>query len=282
MSPGSKRTSEKNKTSLNSAFILVSATALVLAVVLIVVGRLAAAPTVAANPIDKPFTTTPVKTTPPAQVTTISTTGTTKPVTTSTGTPTAATTKPSTTLPTAIATLPSANFSKGSPNAKVIMIEYTDFQCSHCQIFALTVEKELEAAYVDTGKVLLIYKFIAGFGEESWQANLAAATAGEQGQFWPYFDLLMQLRASPSVQGDLSAEKLTALAQQLGLDMPKFSDSLLSKKYAAFIDQQDAEARALGVNSTPTFFINGIKQAGAAKLEDLQKIIDPLLAEQAK
>jgi len=88
--------------------------------------------------------------------------------------------------------------SKGSANAPVTIIEYSDFQCAHCQNFALTTEKELEATYIDTGKVRLIYRFITAFGEESQRANQAAACAAEQGQFWNYYYLLMMQRAHPN------------------------------------------------------------------------------------
>ena len=138
------------------------------------------------------------------------------------------------------------------------------------------MEKELEAVYVETGKVRLVLKFITAFEKSARRANIAAACAAEQDRFWPYYYLLMLQRASPKVD-DLSNEKLRGLAETLGLNMETFNNSLFYAKFAAFVDQSDADGRALGVNSTPTFFINGIKQEGAKNLTDLQKIIDPML-----
>ena len=143
------------------------------------------------------------------------------------------------------------------------------------------MEKQLEATYVDTGKVRLIYKFIIGWGEESLRADEAAASAAEQGYFWPYYFALMEQGASPTAE-DLPVEKLQGLAQQLGLDMNKFNASLLSRKHEAKVRQDDAEGRALGVTGTPTLFINGIKQDGAASLKVLQDIIDPMLQKSGK
>lgn len=194
---------------------------------------------------------------------------------------------PSTPKPTPTSTIivPSsltAAMSKGALNALVTIIEYSDFQCAHCQTFAESVEKEFEAAYIDTGKVRLVYKFMVGWGDDSWRADEAAACAAEQGQFWPFYYLLMEQHASPSKDNDLPVEKLQGLAQQLGLDMNRFNASFLTGKYEALVDQQDNEGRALGITSTPVFFINGIKQEGAPSLKVLQDIIDPILEELGK
>lgn len=170
----------------------------------------------------------------------------------------------------------------GSSTAPVTVIEYSDFQCAHCQTFALTVEDELAKAYVATGKVRLIYKFANLYMQsESQLANEAAACAAEQGQFWPYYFLLMSQRASPNKE-DLTAEKLRALAQQLGLNMEIFNSSLNSHKFTAKVTQDDTDRIALGVTGTPTFFINGIKQDGANSLQDLADIIDPFLEKAGK
>lgn len=171
--------------------------------------------------------------------------------------------------------------SKGSANAPITIIEYSDFQCGHCQQFAIMVEPELEAAYVNTGKVQVIYHFMNVYDAESQLANEAAACAAEQGQFWLYYYMLMQLRTSPTKE-DLSIEVLQGLAQQWGFDMDKFNNSLLSHKFADLVKQEDAAGREQGVTGTPTFFINGIRKDGALALADLQAIIDPMLLEEAQ
>lgn len=183
----------------------------------------------------------------------------------------------------AVTTIPPEKLviSKGNPDAPVTIIEFADFLCPNCQQFALNVEKELDAKYIDTGEVYLIYKFTRGWGAESKLANEAAACAAEQGQFWPYYFLLMEQHASQG-KNDLPTEKLQLLAQQIGLNMDQFNSSLLSGKYQTKITGDDAESQAMGVISTPTFFINDIKKEGAKTLVDLQIIIDAVLTGSGK
>jgi len=168
--------------------------------------------------------------------------------------------------------------SMGSPDAPILMIEFSDFQCSHCQQYALTIAPDLEAAYIETGKVRLVHKFVIGYEEESLLANEAALCAAEQGQFWPYYFLLMQQRAFPTVD-DLSVEKLQGLAQKLGLDMDTFNTSLLSGKFESIIRQDDEECRAVGITKIPFFIINDVTMAGASSFQDFKDIIDPILEE---
>ncbi len=118
----------------------------------------------------------------------------------------------------------------GSPNAPITIVVYSDFLCAPCQNFALTTEKELEKVYVETGKVRIVYKHFIVHGEESMLAAQAAESAADQNKFWPYHDLLMQMRASPK-SDDLSEAKLESLAEQAGLDVAAFSASLGSGKY---------------------------------------------------
>jgi protein-disulfide isomerase len=173
--------------------------------------------------------------------------------------------------------------SMGSPNAPVTIVVYSDFQCYHCQRFALTIEKQLESTYIETGKVRIIYKHIVAYGPESLLAAEAAECAAEQNQFWPYHDLLMQLRASSTAE-DLPIEKLQSLAQQIGLDMATFNASLESGKYEAKVMRDDAEGRALGLTSIPAFFINGVKadDSVAGSFEAFQKILDNILTRSSK
>ncbi len=165
---------------------------------------------------------------------------------------------------------------KGAADAPITMLDYSDFLCPACQVFALGVEKELETAYIETGKVRLIYKFIIGWGDRSMRANEAAACAAEQGKFWEYHDLLMGLRASHATD-DLTVEKLQGLAQQLGLDMDEFNASLSSHKFKTKVEQDHQDGRDAGILGIPAFFINSTKQEGADSLKTLQDIIDPIL-----
>jgi protein-disulfide isomerase len=190
---------------------------------------------------------------------------------------------PPTTTSTPSPTVIVSGTSIGSPKAPVTIVMYSDFQCSHCQRFALTIEKQLESNYVETGKVRIIYRHIVAYGPESLLAAEAAECAAEQNRFWPYHDLLMQLRAS-STADDLPIEKLQSLAQQIGLDMATFNASLESGKYEAKVMRDDAEGRALGLTNIPAFFINGVKadDSVAGSFEAFQKILDDILTRSGK
>ncbi len=168
--------------------------------------------------------------------------------------------------------------SLGSPNAPVTIEEYEDFQCSICQTYSMTTEEQLRTAYVDTGKVRIVYKHRIVYGEDSIMAAMAADAAGEQGKFWQYHDALMQLRLSHNQAGTITYDMLENVARQLGLKMDLFSASLRSGRFRQQVLQDDAEGASRDVTGTPTFFINQVNRAtGAPPLDVFQKLIDQLL-----
>lgn len=167
---------------------------------------------------------------------------------------------------------------KGSPDAPLTLFEYSDFQCSHCQEFALTTQKQLEEAYIATGKVRLVFKHYVVNGNESMNAALASECAAEQNRFWPYYDLLMQIQASPSEE-DLTVAKLESLAQELDLDMESFCTCLESEKYKEKVNGDKEEAQALGISGTPAFIIDGGLATGNPPFETFQEVIERLLEE---
>jgi protein-disulfide isomerase len=170
--------------------------------------------------------------------------------------------------------------SMGLPTAPVTIVVYSDFLCRTCQDFALTTEKELEKAFIETGQVRLVYKNFFVYGSNSVLAAEAAECAAEQGKFWPYHDLLMQTNL-PTEMGKLSIAELEDLAGQAGLDTRSFDDSLTSGKYKEKVLGDDAEARQLGVTGPPTFFINRMKGSGYKTFEAFQKVINEILERSA-
>ncbi len=166
----------------------------------------------------------------------------------------------------------SSGTAMGSLDAPVTMVEYSDFQCRPCQQFTQTTQKEIETAYIETGKVRFIYKHRIVFGEDSVLAAMAAEAAAEQNKFWPYHELLMRTTL-PKGKEPVLAE-LEALAAQIDLDMPLFKASLESGKYRDKVMKDDAEAQALDVDATPTFFINGTRVIGNVSFEDFRKAIE--------
>ncbi|MEE8471573.1 MAG: DsbA family protein [Dehalococcoidia bacterium] len=167
---------------------------------------------------------------------------------------------------------------KGSPDAPITIIEYADFQCHFCQSFARTTEREMDRAYIQTGKVRIEYRHFVIFGEESVQAALASECAAEQDRFWPYHDLLMATEPDPQVR-DLTSGKLKDLARALGLDQDGFDSCLDSQRYRDKVDRDVEEGRAAGVEATPSFIIGGKRIRGAQSFSTFQGIIDGLLAD---
>ena len=173
--------------------------------------------------------------------------------------------------------------SYGAPNAPITLVIYSDFQCYFCQEFALGIQKQMEATYVSEGKVRMVYKHRIGYGDESWLAAEASECASEQNQFWPYHDLLMQLRLSNS-EADLTTEKLIDLARELGLDVDKFTASLTSGKFTAKVKQESDEGMNLGFTNIPKFYFNGVVADDSIgdSFANFQKVIDAELARLGK
>ena len=121
------------------------------------------------------------------------------------------------------------------------------------------------------GTVRFGYINFAFLGDESQWAAEASECADEQGKFWEYHDKLFSSE-------NLSDEVYKQYAQDLGLDMTKFNECVSTQKYAQAIQDDISFATNLGINSTPTFFINGLAIIGAQPLSQFQNVIDKELA----
>lgn len=163
----------------------------------------------------------------------------------------------------------------GSPSAPITIVEYTDFQCHYCQQFALEIAPLIDQYYIRTGKVRFVIKPVIAFGDESRLAAEVSECAAEQNQFWPYYYALMRLKLSSSIE-DFTIEKAQELAQQLGLDMILFNESLSSGKYKDKVLQGDAEARNRGFEYIPAFFVNGVQADVIVEgsIEEFSKVLE--------
>lgn len=167
---------------------------------------------------------------------------------------------------------------KGGKDAKVTVVEFLDFECEACRA-SYPVVKQVLAEYGDKVKFVQRY-FPLPNHKNSQSAALAAAAAGEQGKFWEMHDKLFE---NQSLWTYDNAQKTTELqakemfisyAKELGLNIDQFTQSLEEKKYLNIIQRDIADANELGVNSTPTFYINGTKQAGGLSLDKFKEKID--------
>ncbi len=138
----------------------------------------------------------------------------------------------------------------GGPGAKVAVIEYSDFQCPYCGKFARDTLPSLETRYVRPGKVLLAFKHLPlPIHRAAEGAARAAACAGEQGRFWEMHALLF------GDQQHLDSPSLEQHAAVLGLPPEQFKACVSGQEVAQKISNDAAEARALGIRGTPTFFL---------------------------
>jgi len=160
--------------------------------------------------------------------------------------------------------------SKGDKLAPVEIVEFADYQCPHCKT-ASGVMAKLEERYGDKLRVIYMDFPINPSGISQRVAE-GAVCADQQGKFWPYHS------GAFAEQSSLSTQSPASLAKAQGLDMPRFNECLEGDAAKQKVARAKAEARRLGLDSTPTFFINGVKLHADSGLESaLTREIDKAL-----
>jgi protein-disulfide isomerase len=163
----------------------------------------------------------------------------------------------------------------GKKDAKVTVVEFGDYECPACAAAEPTFE-QLRQEYKDNPNVNFVFRnFPLPQHQKALVSAEAAEAAGEQGKFWEMHHKLYQNQAKWIGPGDHKALFLQ-YATELGLDVLKFSQSLEQNKYSDVINTDGSDGQALGVNSTPTFFINGEKTKGYQYDELKSKIEEKL------
>jgi len=159
---------------------------------------------------------------------------------------------------------------KGSANAPIEIIEFSDFQCPYCQRANPTVAQVLKT-YGD--RVHFVYRhFPLGNHPNARPAAEASQCAAEQGKFWEYHDILF---ANPSRLADADLKQHAA---GLGLDAKQFNACVDTHKYKAQVDADMEAGEEAGVNGTPAFFVNGRMLNGAQPFDAFKRVIDEELA----
>ena len=162
--------------------------------------------------------------------------------------------------------------SKGSSSATVAVVEFGDLRCPFCDQFFKESEPQLISDYVNTGKVKFVFRQFEFLGPSSTTAGNAAECANEQGKFWEMHDYLYQNQPQESDTSLYTTEKLTSIAQNLGMDPNQFSSCLSSTKYAKNVANDLAEGQSDGVSGTPTFYIGKLDSTGT-KITGAQQIV---------
>jgi protein-disulfide isomerase len=163
------------------------------------------------------------------------------------------------------------NYRLGEGEAKVTLVEFADFQCPACGAFYSPL-KQISSEFKD--QVSFVYRhFPLPSHQHAEQAALVSEAAGEQGKFW---EMQAKIYENQRVWSSTSNPQsiFEGFAQELGLDIDEFQKSVSEKEYLTRVKQDAQDGAKLGVNSTPTLFINGQKYTGGLSYGDLKKSIE--------
>lgn len=171
----------------------------------------------------------------------------------------------------------------GNPDAPIKIVEYSDYKCGHCAAFAFETEPLLAADYIETDKVYFVSRSVGAMlrSAESVLATEASYCAGEQNKYWEMHDLVFANQGVP-----FSENQLKKWGKTIGLDLPAYESCMDSDRYLARADQDEADAKAEGVEGTPAFIITyevdgeEVKEMlpGNYPYEAFQQMLDAALA----
>jgi protein-disulfide isomerase len=169
--------------------------------------------------------------------------------------------------------------SRGPASAAVTIVEYSDFQCPFCARAEKIVQEEVIAKYGD--KVRFVYKqfpltSIHPWAEPASMIGLCVFKQAGNDAYWKYHAAIFEKQKD--IPNEAPAEKLFGIAKEAGADEAKVKACFEAEETKQIVVATLEEAEKIGVDSTPTFFINGRKLSGAQPLEAFQAIIDPELA----
>ncbi|QCI98491.1 DsbA family protein [Agrobacterium larrymoorei] len=163
----------------------------------------------------------------------------------------------------------------GDANAPVKIVEYMSMTCPHCAHFHNTTFEEIKKKYIDTGKAYFVIREFP-FDPRAAAAFMLARCAPEQ-QYFPFVSMLFKQQQSWATAQDARAA-LLQMSKMAGFSQESFEACLTNQK---LLDDVNATmqrgATEFGVNSTPTFIINGKKYSGDMSVESMSALIDSLL-----
>jgi protein-disulfide isomerase len=174
----------------------------------------------------------------------------------------------------------------GNLTAPVTIIDFSDFQCYLCARYVKATEPIIKEAYIDIGKVALVFKHLPNRGFDSMGASIAAQCTHEQEKFWDFHKLLYE-NQKPIDSGWVNKENLKKFVAKIhGLDMDKFIVCFNSQKYRSFVERDIELGSLFGFQDTPSFVIVNSKDGsspeilkGAHPFPSFKAIIDRKLAE---
>lgn len=163
----------------------------------------------------------------------------------------------------------------GPDDAKVKLVEFSDFQCPYCQLFHETIGEVLDA-YGDQVQFVFKNLPLESIHPKAKDAALAAECANEQGKFIEYADKLF---ANQKTWGESSNNNaFSNYAFQIGLNGGEFNKCMTEERYIGKIDSDLQEADEFGISGTPALFINDTFKNGVVQFDELKTVIDEKLA----
>jgi protein-disulfide isomerase len=170
---------------------------------------------------------------------------------------------------------PLGDVAQGSPDAKVTIVEYASLTCSHCAAFHKETYPTLKERYIDTGKVRYVLREFPL--DPLATAGFMLARCDGDSRYYAIVDMLFQQQRAWAFT-DKPLDALRQMMRQAGFSQEKFDSCLRDQKlYDAVNTVKNRGMETFKVDSTPTFFINGQRFAGNMSIDELEKIIKPML-----
>lgn len=162
--------------------------------------------------------------------------------------------------------------SLGPANAPVTIIMFSDYQCGYCKKWYQEVFQPLMQNY--SGSIRFVYRDFPLYSIHPSAGSTAEAAdcAGDQDKYWEFFTAVF------NDSGQLDSLAIQNYGQSIGLEMEEFNQCLSSRKYQSEVEKDYSYAAALGIQSTPTFFINGIALIGAQPYQVFATVIEQELS----
>lgn len=165
---------------------------------------------------------------------------------------------------------------EGDENAPITIIEYASMTCSHCAAFHLITYPELKKKYIDTGKVRFVLREFP-LDEYAAAAFVTAHCLGDE-NYYASVDLLFGEQGTwIGARPENRQDALAAMARKAGIGRSQFDSCYNDESVYERVKSVQEGGRNLGIRSTPTFFIDGKKFAGALPIEKFDEVLAPLL-----
>lgn len=181
-------------------------------------------------------------------------------------------------------TNPETDHISGDKNAEIFLIEYSDLECNFCKNYNKNVVKKLEKKYKDTDKVSFVFRNfpLTKQHPSSFEEAVSLECASELGGNEKFFEFRDKIFSETASDGNFKSERLTEIAKELGLDENKFNNCLKDSKSIKKVSDSYDEALSLGLDSTPSVFLqlkDGEIYSLPADFEVIDNLIDAYLSE---